>query len=502
MIKPAATSAASSLALAVGAQAGAGAVAGDEAAASGDFAALLQSTSPATQDSAASIGLATDPAAAALLRQAAGKDPGKVLPLELPVAAAVNATAAAEAAPATEIILPGLVIPISPLGRRTPPAETPVPAEQPTPDSLAQTVAATQAIRAIVPAATTATALAAKPEKARTTKADETTSTSDTTEDATAPAIAVPVLPIAAPDQTPVVAALPVPTQPTKQPTVEASAPTTMSRAAALPLPLPQAAQAQMPVATAPHTPQAQPAVETVAAGQPAKTPTTAAFTMNVATPRAVAIAAVAPTAAIQAATPATAKTETTEITATPGTVDGPQPIVATDPQTFAQTVNPIETAPGLNRAGVQSGHDFATLVDRLVEARQAAMPEAVHAAVRHSEFGQVSLRFDQDASGLSVSMTSPDPGFAKAVQASAASAQTQTSSDNGSNAPKQDGRQDGQQMQPQTGSTFGQSQTHSQSGTRDDRARQTQTETRSGRTADRQRQDDDAAETRGGIYA
>jgi hypothetical protein len=37
---------------------------------------------------------------------------------------------------------------------------------------------------------------------------------------------------------------------------------------------------------------------------------------------------------------------------------------------------------------------------------------------MRHAEFGSVSMRFNSDADGLSVAMTSPDPTFAPAVAA------------------------------------------------------------------------------------
>ncbi len=63
--------------------------------------------------------------------------------------------------------------------------------------------------------------------------------------------------------------------------------------------------------------------------------------------------------------------------------------------------------------------HDFAALVDVLVRSREASSPRPVHLAMAHSEFGQVSLRFAADDSGLSVAMASPDPAFANAVQAS-----------------------------------------------------------------------------------
>jgi hypothetical protein len=182
--------------------------------------------------------------------------------------------------------------------------------------------------------------------------------------------------------------------------------------------------------------------------------------------------------------------------------------VIPADAPTLAPDVAPA-TAPAT--ASVQSGHDFAALVDRLVDARDAAAPQTVHAALSHSEFGKVSLRFDQDAKGLSVAMSSADPGFAGAVQASAASAQSQTASDNGSAAARQEGRQDPRQetrnearndgfgQQQASGSPSGQSQASERNG----RNSQNQTETRSGgRQAGSEHQADDAADTRGGIYA
>ena len=41
--------------------------------------------------------------------------------------------------------------------------------------------------------------------------------------------------------------------------------------------------------------------------------------------------------------------------------------------------------------------------------------------AVQHAEFGEVSLRFEQGERGLSVSLASPDPEFARAVEAASA---------------------------------------------------------------------------------
>lgn len=68
------------------------------------------------------------------------------------------------------------------------------------------------------------------------------------------------------------------------------------------------------------------------------------------------------------------------------------------------------------------SGHDFAALVDRLIAARDASRPtggpQRVNVAVNHADFGPVSLSFHHDAGGLTVSVASPDPDFARAVQA------------------------------------------------------------------------------------
>jgi hypothetical protein len=65
--------------------------------------------------------------------------------------------------------------------------------------------------------------------------------------------------------------------------------------------------------------------------------------------------------------------------------------------------------------AGIQP-HDFGALVDRLVEAREAARPHSVDLAVMNSDFGEVSLRFSHDDKGLTVSMASNDPEFTRAV--------------------------------------------------------------------------------------
>lgn len=85
----------------------------------------------------------------------------------------------------------------------------------------------------------------------------------------------------------------------------------------------------------------------------------------------------------------------------------------------------PVAPAPSLAALPTREApQDFAALVDRLVQARETAMPQTLHAAITHADFGEVQLRFEQDNGGLSVSMSSADPAFARAAQ-SAALAQT-----------------------------------------------------------------------------
>jgi hypothetical protein len=100
-------------------------------------------------------------------------------------------------------------------------------------------------------------------------------------------------------------------------------------------------------------------------------------------------------------------------------------------PSGGAQAAEPVGAAPTI--APIRS-LDFAALVDRLVQARDAAAPQTVSLALNHAEFGKISLRFEQDDTGLSVGMTSPDPDFARAVSAAiptdrAAQAEPQTGS-------------------------------------------------------------------------
>lgn len=86
-----------------------------------------------------------------------------------------------------------------------------------------------------------------------------------------------------------------------------------------------------------------------------------------------------------------------------------------TSPLVSSQPGEPASAAPMMAPARPL---DFAGLVDRLVQARDAAAPQAISFALNHAEFGKISLRFEHDVTGLSVGMTSPDPDFARAVSA------------------------------------------------------------------------------------
>jgi hypothetical protein len=92
-----------------------------------------------------------------------------------------------------------------------------------------------------------------------------------------------------------------------------------------------------------------------------------------------------------------------------------PQP----QPLGFGEIVAPQPALPVTHAAPSPAPviHDFAALIDRIVAAREAsAAPVAL--AVRHAEFGPVTLRFEQGDSGLTVAATSPDPDFARAAAA------------------------------------------------------------------------------------
>ena len=103
-------------------------------------------------------------------------------------------------------------------------------------------------------------------------------------------------------------------------------------------------------------------------------------------------------------------------------TADG-QPSLAAAPSVTSAPAAPVPTtgAPIVE----MPRQDFAALVERLVEARNAAVPQSTHASLNHAEFGQVSLHFEQDGGDLKVAMSSADPDFARAAQAAQAAQPT-----------------------------------------------------------------------------
>ncbi len=118
----------------------------------------------------------------------------------------------------------------------------------------------------------------------------------------------------------------------------------------------------------------------------------------------------------------------------TPGLVEASAGVVQT-PLATAATDAPANS---IHAVAPTTRTDMADLVDRLVEARQAARmsgPQSVVASVAHSSFGRVTLDFKQDDKGLSVAMTSNDPGFAPAAQAALAQQQQVSATNTGNEA-------------------------------------------------------------------
>ncbi|MBO9722967.1 MAG: hypothetical protein J7530_01190 [Novosphingobium sp.] len=121
-----------------------------------------------------------------------------------------------------------------------------------------------------------------------------------------------------------------------------------------------------------------------------------------------------------------------------------------------------------------EAPQDFATLVGKLTEAREAAGPQPVRTVLRHGEFGPVALEFRHEDRGLSVSMASGTPGFNGTVLAAvtATLAGGQAGSQTG-DPPRNGGQQSQQQGAPSTGSGSGQSPDQRQTASTDPRASQ-----------------------------
>jgi hypothetical protein len=85
-------------------------------------------------------------------------------------------------------------------------------------------------------------------------------------------------------------------------------------------------------------------------------------------------------------------------------------------PSGITSPLGPLHAIPAAPQA--VRPHEFAALIDRLTAAREAAVPQGVAITVAHQDFGPVRLRFRSEDSGLSVAMSSSDPGFARAAAA------------------------------------------------------------------------------------
>lgn len=108
-----------------------------------------------------------------------------------------------------------------------------------------------------------------------------------------------------------------------------------------------------------------------------------------------------------------------------------------------------IVTSAAATAQAAESPQDFATLVDRLNEAREAAGPQLVRTAVTHAQFGRISLQFRHEDNGLAVTMANSDPSFTSAVHAAANASLAGNANGNGDDA----GRQQQQQSQNQASS-------------------------------------------------
>jgi hypothetical protein len=96
----------------------------------------------------------------------------------------------------------------------------------------------------------------------------------------------------------------------------------------------------------------------------------------------------------------------------------------------------PIQTAAAPMAA--VSPTDLSAVLDRLVAAREALMPAETAFDIRHAEFGDISIRFEQSTQGmLSVELSGADPELQRAVTAAVASERSpshHTESDSGRN--------------------------------------------------------------------
>lgn len=508
MIQPATQSSASNLLLGTGLLS----AETEESAGAGDFAALLLSTGVIAGEVETTETSADPMAAFSALRQEAGKPAGKSLPAALPQAEAGNDTTTAEgeakadsrpagdeapsdaAAPEPVLSLAMLTAALMPqavTGRTT---QAPVAPEAPA-TALPQ-VKGPQAIR---------------PHLAETEAASPTTmiigaaraplpvpvSTPAATATITMPFV-VPAAETAAAQAAPVQSTETAITERAAEPALRATADISTTANTPRTTPRPTAARA------------AKPGTATIAAANPQPAPLDAAVAQAPATTLTPVVAervSAAPRPTTGDAAPVAEKARATasdtasaRLTAAAPTAAELQPVIALrEAQPTVQT-GPVD-APRQTQ-GHLAPHDFAALVDRLVEARDASAPHIVSTAVSHVEFGRIALRFEQNDNGLTVAMNSTDPEFARAVQAAQPAAQVQAGSDNGQSAPRHESAQQhsatGTQPQAQ-GQAQGQA---SARGGQNDQGSQSGEARRAAREQTQDHADDDTAPRRGGIYA
>ena len=105
---------------------------------------------------------------------------------------------------------------------------------------------------------------------------------------------------------------------------------------------------------------------------------------------------------------------------------DAPLPQITQSAPVSAASADPISAVPGAQAASapaqVFAPADITAALDRLVAAREALMPAEAAVAIDHSEFGKISIRFEQSPDGqLSAELRAADPEVQRAVTAAVA---------------------------------------------------------------------------------
>ena len=87
-------------------------------------------------------------------------------------------------------------------------------------------------------------------------------------------------------------------------------------------------------------------------------------------------------------------------------------------PGTAIAASAPVAAAPAVFSAAapvsLDRPHDFSALIDRLAAAREAAAPHSISISLPHADFGRVQLHFRNEDGALAVSLASADPDFAR----------------------------------------------------------------------------------------